>query len=189
MLRGSFGVLSRSLHSNSLVAHASLELMKLHLRHAEAIRKSPKGVPSNESREIEIAFLNQLDEVRALFRMGDCLEVAKMYSQRIIAALRHFRLGDDPLMTQLEMILGKHRLHSRRANVFKVASTASYPPNVNDLQEKTVFNFPSELPNPPRRSEELPREALRLPDSHRGHWVLRDPEIALSRQQRREDPW
>lgn len=70
-------------------------------------------------------------------------------------------------------------------------------------EEGTVTVFPTELPNPPQvgevgdgRSgnalEYIKRRrpgALQIPAAHRGHWVLQEPEILITREERREDPW
>ena len=51
---------------------------------------------------------------------------------------------------------------------------------------------PQEMPAPPDHAEmglRLGHDKLKIQDKFRGHWVLRDPEIAITREERREDPW
>lgn len=68
-------------------------------------------------------------------------------------------------------------------------------------EEGIVTTLPTELPNPPQVGEPSSGKesvacrqrrrpgALRIPLGYRGHWVLQEPEIAITREERKEDPW
>ncbi|CBH11703.1 hypothetical protein, conserved [Trypanosoma brucei gambiense DAL972] len=185
--------LSRSLRSNSLhnpgpFLDGALQLIKLHLAHKNAAADKNTKACS----DIEGEFLRELEAFRACFTMSSSLKVAKLYTKKLHGALSYFQLYDDPLMRQLDMIIGKQTMQpsaGRQHGVFKAPVAARLDPFFLDEREETVL--PSELPNPPKPDPSTPlrERALKVPAQHRGHWVLRDPDIAITREERRTDPW
>ena len=167
-----------------------LELMKLHALHKNALENDKLG-KKTETRAIQDQFLSIVEEVRPLYTVSAGLEAGRRTTETLYRAMCHFGLRDDPLSRQLELVLGKKAMKSKTgcASFFKTAM----PPT--DLfrvisQEPDAATFPSELPNIPETDhEELPRQCSKIPPRYRGHWVLRDPEIALTKQGRLEDPW
>lgn len=77
------------------------------------------------------------------------------------------------------------------------SSLPSFFSTFRDGEERVVTTLPTELPNPPQVFATATLEyaqrrrpgGLRIPAAHRGHWVLQEPEIAITREERKEDPW
>lgn len=77
------------------------------------------------------------------------------------------------------------------------SSSPSFFSTFRNGEEGIVSTLPTELPNPPQVFTTATLEytqrrrpgGLRIPAAHRGHWVLQEPEIAITREERKEDPW
>lgn len=185
---------STSLHDpTSPFVQASLELMKVHLMHKNITAKGDREGASKEARALEHDFRRSLDNFRAIFSLSEQTSAAKLYSGRIVSAMRHFGMEDDPLVRQIERTMGRHALRqppkSTRNLFFKgVGMQQNTPASIHNTVSQS--SYPSELAGArPTYASELPREAVKVPDKHRGHWVLRDPDIALTREGRRYDAW
>ncbi|RNF16675.1 uncharacterized protein Tco025E_05146 [Trypanosoma conorhini] len=189
MLHGCSLLRSNALHNPGPFLDGALQLIKLHLAHKNATADGN----ATACRAIESEFLREVEVFRPCFTMSSSLTVAKLYTKKLHGALSYFRLHDDPLMRQLDLILGKQSMRhsaSGHSGLFK-ASVAAQSGAVSPLEEREETVLPAELPHPPKPDPAAtPREgALKLPLRHRGHWVLRDPEIAITRAERRSDPW
>nr|CCC90938.1 conserved hypothetical protein [Trypanosoma congolense IL3000] len=188
MLRCCFFLQSNSLHNPGPFLDGVLQLIKLQLAHKNAAAE--KNVKACDV--IESEFLRELETFRPCFTMSSSLNVAKLYTKKLHRALSYFQLYDDPLMRQLDMIIGKQSMRNDagyQRGIFKAPVAA--PLNTFSLDEREETVLPTELPIPPKPnpSAQLRKEALKLPARHRGHWILRDPEIAITREERRTDPW
>ncbi|RNF05253.1 hypothetical protein TraAM80_04664 [Trypanosoma rangeli] len=189
MLRGCPLLRSIALHNPGPFLDGALQLIKLRLAHKNAAADGN----ATACRVIESEFMRELEMFRPCFTMSSSLTVAKLYTKKLHSALSYFRLHDDPLMRQLDLILGKQSMrHTSNGynGVFKT-SVVVHPVASSFLGEREETVLPTELPHPPKPDPAIPpREgSLKLPLRHRGHWVLRDPEIAITRAERRTDPW
>ncbi|CCW61729.1 unnamed protein product [Phytomonas sp. EM1] len=188
---------SRSLHNSTPLVEGALQLYKLYLAHRNAA--SDKNTEACQA--IEDEFLKEVETLRPFFTMSASLEVAQQYSKQTYRSLKYFGLHDDPLTRQLDQLLGREAMRktARGAqSIFKgVTPSKSMSGSQNlsrvltSLYERAETTLPSELPNPPKIDETIPRRpgAVRVPLRHRGHWVLQEPEIAITKNERREDPW
>lgn len=189
----------------------ALQLHKIHLAHRQAsedLHFAMKGGESNQvegrktlCRTLEREFIREVEGFRPVFTMTAGLEVASQYSHHIFHAMRYFGCEDDPLVRQLSAIVGRAALkRDARARVEhgtpgkKEMNGFGLRPGRGPIDEEPIgTTLPSELPHPPQiKPEEQYRRrpgALRLPVAHRGHWVLQEPEIAITREERKEDPW
>ncbi|KAG8344048.1 hypothetical protein ERJ75_001239700 [Trypanosoma vivax] len=189
MLRWCFFLRSNSLHNPGPFLDGALQLIKLQLAHKNA------SIDNNEKAcsAIESEFLRELEIFRPCFTLASSLSVAQLYTKKLHRAMSYFQLHDDPLMRQLDLLIGKQSMRqvaNHQMGVFK-APTHSCTTFHNMLEEREVTVLPTELPNPPKPDPRIPfrEHALKMPERHRGHWVLRDPEIAITREERRTDPW
>ncbi|AIO00301.1 hypothetical protein LPMP_300660 [Leishmania panamensis] len=189
---------SNALHNSTPFVDGALQLMKLHLAHRNAVADKNKAA----CHAIEQEFFREVEVFRPCFTMAASLEVAQQYSKKLYAALKYFRMDDDPLIRQLDLLLGRkgmrdgrHRdqrgffkgAHTSYASAFgKVAESAH-----NNLEEHVETTLPTELPHAPKVDLTAPRRpgALWINQRYRGHWVLQEPDIAITRSERREDPW
>lgn len=185
---------STSLHEpNSPFVGASLQLMKLHLAHKNIVDRGDRGGASKEARAIEHEFKRNLDTFRAVFTLSQQTSAAKLYSGRIIGAMRHFGLEEDPLALQIQRMIGRAALRKQpttatRNLFFKGVSMNQK--KESPFQPSDEYMLSSELAGVAKtRVEDLPANALKIPPTHRGHWVLRDPDLALTREGRRYDAW
>jgi hypothetical protein len=187
---------STSLHDpNSPFVQASLQLMKLHLAHKNLVEKGDRAGASKEARVLEHEFKRGLDTFRAIFTLSQQTSAAKLYSGRIVNAMRHFGLEDDPLSRQIQRTMGRDAMRrqpsSATRNLFfkgVVANPQNARPSL--FGPRGESNYPSELVGIAKTKEEdLPANAVKIPERHRGHWVLRDPDIAITRHGRRYDAW
>ncbi len=169
---------------------AVLELVKLQALHKNALEDDPEG-QQKDTRAIQDLFLNSLENVRPLYTVSAGLEAGRKTTETLYRVMCHFGLRNDPLSRQLELVLGKKAMKSKTAS--KSFYKTPMPPT--DLfrvisQEANSSVFASELPAIPEVDHEtLPRHCSKIPPRFRGHWVLRDPEIALTKEGRKEDPW
>ncbi|KAH9579910.1 hypothetical protein LSM04_004161 [Trypanosoma melophagium] len=189
MLRKFSFLKSNALHNPSPFVDGALQLIKLHLAHKNAAMESD----TKACHAIETEFLREVEAFRPSFTMSSSLSVAKLYTKKLHGALSYFRLYDDPLMRQLDLIIGKQSMRqstNRHTGVFKTpVSTQMHL--LSSLEEREETVLPTELPHPPKPDpfEPLREGALKMPARHRGHWVLRDPGIAITREERKSDPW
>eukprot|EP00796_Vickermania_ingenoplastis_P011705 gene11705-8053_t len=161
---------------------------------------------------LEREFLREVESLRPVFTMSAGLEVSRTYTTHIYNAMRYFGCHDDPLVRQLSTLVGREAM--RRATTvreektstrrpplgsgselppFSVPSPSSPAVGWSTLEENVVTTLPTELPHPPQvdivDDSRRRRGALRIPARFRGHWVLQEPEIAITKQERSEDPW
>ncbi|GET90649.1 hypothetical protein, conserved [Leishmania tarentolae] len=189
---------SNALHNSTPFVDGALQLMKLHLAHRNAMSEKNKVA----CHAIEQEFFREVEVFRPCFTMSASLEVAQQYSRRLYAALKYFRMDDDPLIRQLDLLLGRRAMqdgrHGSQGGFFKGARKANTPAfgkggetTHEALAEHAETTLPTELPNPPKVDLTAPRRpgALRIHHRYRGHWVLQEPDIAITRSERREDPW
>lgn len=215
MLRRCLVWRSTALHSSSApFVDNVLQLIKLHLAH----RNAASDRNNTACRAIENEFMREVELFRPCFTMNASLTVASHYSKKLYAALHYFGLDDDPLVRQLNLLMGResmrrmtHHASRARSGMFRgvsaghashaATSTSSssrsstssrnMPSVFTSLDESVVTTLPTELPHPPQvnRSVPLREGAVKIPLRYRGHWVLQEPDIAITRKERREDPW
>jgi hypothetical protein len=188
---------SNALHNSTPFVDGALQLMKLHLAHRNARQDHNKEA----CRAIEQEFLREVEVFRPCFTMSASLEVAQQYSKKLYSALRYFGMDDDPLIRQLDLLLGRKEMQDGRRgqqqrSFFKGAHSAAVggQPATNPLTtlaELVETTLPTELPNAPKVDMVAPRRpgAVQIQHRYRGHWVLQEPDIAITRKERREDPW
>ncbi|KPI88719.1 hypothetical protein ABL78_2179 [Leptomonas seymouri] len=187
---------SISLHNSTPFVDGALQLMKLHLAHRNA--RADKNKEACEA--IEQEFLREVESFRPCFTMSASLEVAQQYSKKLYSALKYFGMDDDPLIRQLDLLLGRRGMRDCRGreqqrSFFKGAggtSAGQVSPNpLTTLEELVETTLPTELPHAPKVDLTAPRRpgAVKIQHRHRGHWVLQEPDIAITRSERKEDPW
>ncbi|KAG5472287.1 hypothetical protein LSCM1_03686 [Leishmania martiniquensis] len=189
---------SNALHSSTPFVDGALQLMKLHLAHRNAAAEKNKVA----CHAIEQEFFREVEVFRPCFTMSASLEVAQQYSRKIYAALKYFRMDDDPLIRQLDLLLGRKGMQdgrrrdhpgffkgTRTSNKFAFVQGDEYARNT--LLELAETTLPTELPHAPKVDLTAPRRpgAVLINQRYRGHWVLQEPDIAITRSERREDPW
>lgn len=190
---------SNALHNSTPFVDGALQLMKLHLAHRNAREDHNKEA----CQAIEQEFMREVETFRPCFTMSASLEVAQQYSKKLYSALKYFKMDDDPLIRQLDLLLGRKemqdgRRRSQQRSFFKgaqssvggqAATTTTNP--LSTLAELVETTLPTELPNAPQVDLTAPRRpgAVQIQHRHRGHWVLQEPDIAITRKERREDPW
>ncbi|CAJ1990848.1 mt-SAF28 [Leishmania donovani] len=198
MLRVCIVWCSNALHNSTPFVDGALQLMKLHLAHRNATADKNKVA----CHAIEQEFFREVEVFRPCFTMSASLEVAQQYSRRLYAALKYFRMDDDPLIRQLDLLLGRRAMqdgrHEGQRGFFKGARTSNTSAfgkggeiTHETLAEHAETTLPTELPHAPKVDLTAPRRpgALRINQRYRGHWVLQEPDIAITRSERREDPW
>lgn len=192
-------LLTNALHNTTPFVEGALQLFKLQLAHRNAAADNNKEA----CKAIENEFFREVEAFRPCFTMAASLEVAQTYSKRLYGALRYFDMKDDPLVRQLDLLMGRAGMREGSGGVqgqgmFKgtarsgvVQTSVAAQRRRALMEEREVSVLPSELPNPPQvdLAERKRDGALEMPLSHRGHWVLQEPEIAITRKERREDPW
>lgn len=186
----------------------------IHNKKAQDLQEQQEALCVSLERE----FLREVETFRPIFTASAML-VSREYSQYVYRAMRYFGCSDDPLMRQLSTLLGRSQLKERQQQERGGGGVESWlltkrktkggecMPGVTDpLEERVVTVLPTELPHPPQVSSEHGHTttnssssssfsarrrpgALRFPAAYRGHWVLQEPEIAITREERREDPW
>lgn len=201
-MQRTIALFSSTLHNSTPFVEAALQLFKLQLAHRNATADKNREA----CRAIEGEFMREVEAFRPCFTMAASLEVAQTYSKRLYGALRYFGMEDDPLVRQLDLLMGRAGMRegaadARAQGVFKGAANTAGATALQSsvaaqrrramMQESQESTLPSELPNPPRidPGERKRDGAIELPLSFRGHWVLQEPEIAITRKERREDPW
>lgn len=192
MLRFSSVLHSKTFQEGTPFINASLQIMKLHLQHKNILESDKRAAFSPEAKAIEAKFRRDLDEYRAMYTLSSQMEVAKLYSNKVLLALRHFGLRDDPLVRQIEKIQGKRQLERGRGRnlLFKGVQHSDVPNDLAMDNSQSDFDFPSELPATRKYSNsDLPKSMAKVAPKHRGHWVLRDPDIVLSKHERKYDAW
>ena len=219
---------------------AALQLCQLQKAHAEELARTgsvaSNGTRANGSKaraprggggggggaaesavaaEIEQAFAEQLEQLRPLFHAARALESSRMYSAKLHAALRYFRMFDDPMYEQLSAVVGRLNKQPRAASVVwrdptlstgrhdggdgsyggvgeYFDATADALARVRSAKHVQPSYAPSEepAPHPDAVGAEVGHAGeVHASFSHRGHWVLREPGIAATRDERRVDPW
>lgn len=194
---------SNALHNSTPFVDGALQLMKLHLAH----RNAREDQNAEACQAIEQEFLREVEVFRPCFTMSASLEVAQQYSKKLYSALKYFGMEDDPLIRQLDLLLGKRAMQESRnrhqqqqqpgffRGVGARAPGGSGGQSAADpfttLAERVETTLPAELPHAPKVDAATPLRpgAVRLRHRHRGHWVLQEPDIAITRNERREDPW
>eukprot|EP00758_Cryptobia_borreli_P003440 Tbor_TRINITY_DN3744_c0_g1::TRINITY_DN3744_c0_g1_i2::g.2507::m.2507 len=215
MLRSFPVCLSSAFHQPRQFTHTSLQLIKYHLAHKNAMQERNIEI----AKEIEDAYHEELHKFRPLFSLTNTeLPSAKPYHTRVFRSLRYFGLHEDPLTVRLEALLGKRSMRREsKLSVFKtgdrdiakvikegMGNKPSASPSIealtrddlrlNRMRDISLEFTVDERPVPAAGEKALQhvskeRNALRRPDRYRGHWVLRDEEIAITREGRKEDPW
>ncbi|KAL7696830.1 hypothetical protein N2W54_000886 [Lotmaria passim] len=199
MLRVSLVWCSNTLHNSTPFVDGALQLMKLHLAHRNAREDKNKDA----CLAIEQEFLREVEVFRPCFTMSASLEVAQQYSKKLYSALRYFGMDDDPLIRQLDLLLGRkemqdgRRRQQQQRGFFKGASCTSAAAGqasaspLSTLAELVETTLPTELPHAPKVDMTAPRRpgAVQIQHRYRGHWVLQEPDIAITRSERKEDPW
>jgi hypothetical protein len=154
----------------------------------------------NDLRQLERQFEETLDRVRVAYTASASLEVSRFYSSRVLQSMKYFGRTEDPLFRQLNSALGRlprggvkreHAVQFRTYNGPAAATVGSLRRDKMSEREPDVAR-PEEFPAP---SEELLAQSnhldgrVKIPNSHRGHWILRDEEIATTKTLRKEDAW
>lgn len=185
--------LSSGLSSSTPFAISAIQLGKIYLQHKNALADDDPEGEGREARGLEDDFKRELNKFRPLFSPINVMETDKEHRLRLFNALRHFKLLDDPLSQQLAQILGRKIMRMKVTTSHFRGVVPTGIDFVGGTRKGSVFHFtPEEMPLPPEHvfsPTVLPKNALPLREEHRGHWILRDPDIAISRRERREDPW
>jgi hypothetical protein len=192
MLRCSRLVSSTALNVPPAFTNGVLQLMKLHQTHKHAVKENETEI----AKDLEEKFQDELHNFRPLFSQVFMLPSVREYNPKLLSTMRYFGLLDDPVTLQLERLVGKQQA-SRQPDtqLFKSGGREiqrkHWASVVNTTKEEEPFSLPSERPFP--RNLEPPvqtkKTAVKLHDSDRGHWVLREEGIAISKEDRRRDPY
>ena len=100
---------------------------------------------------------------------------------------------ESPLLSSLKLYLGRYKDNrSQNEGVFVGGYTCPGKSKQQPLPH--LLNNPKDGPFPHDfedryRSYEQNSEKIRYKSSQLPHWILSDPEISLSKKDRREDPW
>ncbi|CCW67975.1 unnamed protein product [Phytomonas sp. Hart1] len=188
---------STSLHNPTPLVEGALQLYKLYLAHLNAASDNN----TKACNAIEDEYLKEVEAFRPFFTMSASLEVAQQYSKQIYRTLKYFGLHDDPLIRQFDQLLSRVSMREaaqRTQSIFKgvapsksISASQTLSNVLTSLDEREETTLPSELPNPPKIDQSTPPRpgAVRVPLRYRGHWVLQEPEIIITKSERREDPW
>ena len=195
--------LSRSLtdRSRSQLIASSQSLISLQQLHA---RESEGTVQDNSQPlsigQIENLFHREVDLFKALLMQSSAAEIGRIQSAKVIKSLQYFGLRDDSAVHHLNRLLGNQAMKSGASRPRNVQFKGNVPPrknleeHVRRISQRQIApsDLPSELPMTPQVDQlnaYSQRKVVRVRDSHRGHWVLRDPDIAMSKRERRVDAW
>lgn len=176
-------------------ATASLEVIALQQKHVDVRRTASEA----ELRQLENAFEEGVRRLRPLYTATATLEVARFYTTRLHSALLYFGMHDDPLTRQLEVVSGDLKRYREAALKQQGATGADVASRreafdsvrVDRLVDANSALTADELPAPDidRLIQDLGGDAAKIPSKHRGHWILQDPEIAITKKGRKMDPW
>lgn len=191
MFRFSFCALSTSLRSTSTpFAAVALEMTRLKIEHANILEDDPQG-RTDTARKLQREFAGAVERMRPLFSVATSMEVSRFYSHQMFAAMRHFGYTEDPMTRQLAVQIGKlslRRQHEATVATLPAASAESGLNRHNQTSSPTTPNQ-NEIPAPREDFPPVSGPQLKVQDKYRGHWILRDPEIAITRKDRHIDPW
>ncbi|EPY42425.1 hypothetical protein AGDE_01498 [Angomonas deanei] len=143
---------SKALHTSTPFVEGALQLVKLQLAHKNASQDGNKKACT----AIEKEFYREVEAFRPCFTLSASLEVAQKYSKHIYSALCYFGMRDDPLIRQIDPLVGKAKMRTARASkgMFKGVSgpiSKAFTEKQDDFslfEEPEVTVFPDELPNP-----------------------------------------
>ena len=190
MLRRCVPALGLGWHESSFTK-AALEVINLHQSHRQLVEDA--GSETKDALEVRDLFGRALERVRPLYSVDAGLASNKFYSIKLYRALRHFGATTDPLFESLDRQLS-YDARKLRPKVQRLKLQGLPVRSHADLQllggEHDMR--PQELPVPPDHADmslQLPKDRPRFHHKYRGHWVLRDPEIAITKEERKEDPW
>lgn len=208
MLSRTIRLLSRSLRDRerSLLLASSQNLIELRRLHEESSNTSQhRSNPVSSSKaltstQIETLFHREVDSFKALLMQSSAAEIGRIQSQRIVASMDYFGLSDDSAVHQLTRLLSTQAMRSDDRRTRNAQFKGNVPPRqslqdqVRKVSQRQIApsDLPSEFPMTPpvdQLSAYSQRKVVRVRDAHRGHWILRDPDIAMSKRERRVDAW
>lgn len=189
-MRPSFHRLSTALVSSTPFLDAAMEATVIYLEHLNALANGNH----EEAQVVAHKFDQHLNVLRPLFCLQSQLEVGHFYSHKLWVALKHFHCEKEPMYASLEAFLGRRALRDRPRTLGYKTESQHHPqhaPNRRLRENAISFNL-KEFPCPREcqyTAQQLHPFAVRHHDKFRGHWILRDPEICLTKKERSEDPW
>ena len=192
MFRHSLLVSSSALNIPPAFTTSALQLLKIQLTHKNAVKEKEMDI----ARDLEEQFHDELHSFRPVFTQAGMSPAVRGYNPRLLRAMRYFGLVDDPITTQLERLVGKQSAARQPdTQMFKTGGRATkqvhWSTLINSSREEQPFELPTELPFPASRETPVfqDRKTVKVHDEDRGHWVLREEGIAISKDERRRDPW
>ena len=180
-------------------------MTQLYIQHKE-MRESGDG-QSEKAQELFKNFLREVESMRPLFTMASAMQVSRFYCVQLRQAMEYFGVTNDQMYRQLLLMLGKEEVNKGmgfgRRCLLKTDAKKSRDlsasehlkanhPNVSPHKMTNPFYRPTEFPAPPERLDTVkgyPSDVVKTNDVHRGHWVLTEPELVLTNEALREDPW
>lgn len=189
MLRNSVVFMSTALRSTATpFANLALEMAKLRLEHKNLLEDDPFG-KLDAAKKLQADFAAALERMRPLYTSAAALEVGRYYSHQLFMAMRHFGYQDDPLMRQLEVQVGKLSLKRQHNSMMSTAVSPGARMALAAQSASPTSYAPNEWPQPREDFSQVNSEQMRVLDKYRGHWILQDPDIAITKRDRRIDPW
>lgn len=159
-------------------------LRAINLFQAHLLLVNQTGSEDEKSKELRKRFYDVLEELRPHFNVRESLASEKFYVSRLYAALLHFGANDDPLTKSLDRQLGMNKFRTTKPKL-KVQQCRQTSLRAQEFSEF----LPQEFPVSHSVDTLLGPEYLDIDSEHRGHWILRDPEIALLKNEANDDPW
>ena len=192
MLRCSRLVSSTALNVPPAFTSGALQLLKIQLTHKNAMKEDEKEI----AKDLEERFQDELHNFRPLFSQVYMSPAVRTINPKLLNAMRYFGLIDDPVTIQLERLVGKQQAARQpETQLFRSGGRETQKKHwttlINTTKEEEPFHFPSERPFP--QASEIPvhsnKNTVKVHDSDRGHWVLREEGIAITKEERRRDPY
>jgi hypothetical protein len=189
MLRAGVTLRSLAMNRTTPFTAAALRALQMTQQHRELMKDARSEAAAQQLRE---DFARHVEDLRPLFRVSESMQAGKFYSGKLFTSLEYFGMTDDPLYRQLQSQLGmlakRHRPKASALHRHLATSGASPSSGLSPRVETSPEELPTELPQQPENGD-IPATSLKFRNQFRGHWVLQDPEIAISKRERREDPW
>ncbi len=167
----------------------SLKLVDLHMKHLEA-----KQMGATQAVKIEEDFEQEWEKFQAIFSTKTMMEVDSFYGVKLWRAVQYFGVPeDDPVRKQLALALG-NTISKRAPNLKTDAGVVGFTGESTSSSSSSgsvVAFTPGEFPAPPANvlDRKLSSEHVQMRGRYRPHWVLQEPEIALTKEDLKFDPW
>jgi len=167
-------------------------LQQIYVAHKDLQTNFPSGVREHEEEAARLRanFLVELKALEAKANLQAFVSIPRSEVVQLLRTMRYFGVQESESRTKrlLEMLTGAVPRQHRQKNFAFVGGYVA--DRVEFAREKT----PEEFPIPPDITS---REALTRQDRRKmtynkkytPHWILNDPEVAITKEDRKLDPW